>query len=263
MTLLERCLTIDFFGVNNRGLPDALEKPFLEWARENWKLNDNFAFSKKIPRGKRLFEYNLVGRCFRPQEGLTWIMAFGIPAHLKSLDVCRKIGEFCGGFVDVNRNGWDGPFICIQVKSGAQIPEQVPLIFGTTLFPVKIVVPPAAQSPLADQSRRHLLLQFSCQAKSFPVEVEPPPFPPLTNLEDPGELQGGCGSGRSSPCMQRVDRPKLVKKVRMRKFGSLPNPKPKSDSLPSPLETSEPVSSTFSPCLPASSLSPLYTPNLT
>ncbi|CAL1376937.1 unnamed protein product [Linum trigynum] len=131
LMFLDHYLTVEFFSIQNRGLPDELESDFIEWARVNWKLNDDFAFTKEVEdlwmlaspslqevirmqscRRTTFREYNIivwfwkedVGRCFAPQKGLTWIMAIGIPHHLRSLDVYKKIGELCGGFIDINRS---------------------------------------------------------------------------------------------------------------------------------------------------------------
>ncbi|CAN1184920.1 hypothetical protein LINPERPRIM_LOCUS39266 [Linum perenne] len=56
--------------------------------------------------------------------GQKWIQLFGIPVHLRSSEVFRKLGDLCGGFIDCQ----DTRFSAVRVKvaAGSSIPSEVP-----------------------------------------------------------------------------------------------------------------------------------------
>ncbi|CAN1165554.1 hypothetical protein LINPERPRIM_LOCUS33791 [Linum perenne] len=74
-----------------------------------------------------------------------WVVVRGIPLHLRSMDLFRQIGEFCGGFIGAE-DGVSLSTIRIKIKRGVVIPE-IPVCFREEVFPVRIEV--EALSPLS------------------------------------------------------------------------------------------------------------------
>ncbi|CAN0904496.1 hypothetical protein LINGRAHAP2_LOCUS23127 [Linum grandiflorum] len=85
-----------------------------------------------------------------------WIQVFGIPLHLRSNDLFRSIGNFCGAFVEADITNWfkDGIRIKIYVKE--DIPDEVVLQYQNNVFPVMVMVEP---SPA---------VAFVCEEGKFP-----------------------------------------------------------------------------------------------
>ncbi|CAN1141486.1 hypothetical protein LINPERPRIM_LOCUS25529 [Linum perenne] len=75
-----------------------------------------------------------------------WVVVRGIPLHLRSMDLFRQIGEFCGGFIGAE-DGVSLSTIRIKIKRGAVIPDEIPVCFREEVFPVRIEV--EAPSPLS------------------------------------------------------------------------------------------------------------------
>ncbi|CAN1846672.1 hypothetical protein LINPERHAP1_LOCUS38294 [Linum perenne] len=75
-----------------------------------------------------------------------WVVARGIPLHLRSMELFRQIGEFCGGFIGAE-DGVSLSTIRIKIKRGALIPDEIPVCFKEEVFPVRIEV--EAPSPLS------------------------------------------------------------------------------------------------------------------
>ncbi|CAL1401147.1 unnamed protein product [Linum trigynum] len=83
---------------------------------------------------------------------LRWIMAFDFPPHLRSKATIEKIGDMCGEFFDYEKGEWCDLCIRIKVRLKSDVSEKIPLMFGTTLFMIKIVI-----SPEADLKRFRLI----------------------------------------------------------------------------------------------------------
>ncbi|CAN0926378.1 hypothetical protein LINGRAHAP2_LOCUS35308 [Linum grandiflorum] len=68
---------------------------------------------------------------------VAWIRVRGIPLHLRSKDLYRCIGDFCGGFI-CSEEGVDFTFVRIKIKASDVIPEEVLLSSSSKIFPVRV-----------------------------------------------------------------------------------------------------------------------------
>ncbi|CAN1771770.1 hypothetical protein LINPERHAP1_LOCUS11988 [Linum perenne] len=81
-----------------------------------------------------------------------WVVARGIPLHLRSMDLFRQIGKVCGGFV-MAEDGVSLSMIRIKIRRGSLIPDEIPVCCGEVVFPVRIEVEaPSSISPHGPKS---------------------------------------------------------------------------------------------------------------
>ncbi|CAN1158043.1 hypothetical protein LINPERHAP2_LOCUS21910 [Linum perenne] len=71
------------------------------------------------------------------ESGFAWVTARGIPLHLRSPDLFRQLGDFCGGFLCAE-DGLNLSSIRLKVKVGGVIPDEVPLCHGCEVFPIRL-----------------------------------------------------------------------------------------------------------------------------
>ncbi|CAN1279940.1 hypothetical protein LINPERPRIM_LOCUS17236 [Linum perenne] len=71
------------------------------------------------------------------ESGFAWVIARGIPLHLRSPDLFRQLGDFCGGFLCAE-DGLNLSSIRLKVKVGGVIPDEVPLCHGCEVFPIRL-----------------------------------------------------------------------------------------------------------------------------
>nr|XP_033516251.1 uncharacterized protein LOC117280630 [Nicotiana tomentosiformis] len=128
------------------GSPEAVRN----WAAEAWNVKDGlkisqlgdtqylFRFVDKsqaseiLVRGNRWFDGNFLNLdrwvehdgCLDPRfTGETLVVNMvGLPVHLWCLDLFKKIGEICGGFIDVTCSLHDLSRVRIVVRKGGRIP---------------------------------------------------------------------------------------------------------------------------------------------
>ncbi|CAN1292087.1 hypothetical protein LINPERPRIM_LOCUS21411 [Linum perenne] len=65
---------------------------------------------------------------------LEWVVAKGIPLHLRSNELFRSLGDLCGGFVDVDEKLCDWNSVRLKVSAGSLIPESAVLHFRKHSF---------------------------------------------------------------------------------------------------------------------------------
>ncbi|CAN1180877.1 hypothetical protein LINPERHAP2_LOCUS35020, partial [Linum perenne] len=121
-----------------------------------------------------------------------WVVVRGIPLHLRSMELFRKIGEFCDGFICAE-DGLSLSSIRLKVKRGALIPEEAPICFGSVIFPVSIEA--EAQNPLSPHGPRSTFPSWwkakrkGIMLHNLQSEMEPLP----SNLKSPSSRNGGSG----------------------------------------------------------------------
>ncbi|CAL1375746.1 unnamed protein product [Linum trigynum] len=139
---------------------------FRRWAVRNWAIDDNFAIEdrsdgswflvcpsvaealriKKLNhlffRGVKLEITSWTEEEVAPCGEVTWILATDIPLHLKSVELIKTIGNFCGDFLEIDWNLWCFPFVRIRIRKVRVIPDKVILKFGNQSIVVGISVPP-------------------------------------------------------------------------------------------------------------------------
>ncbi|CAN0912617.1 hypothetical protein LINGRAPRIM_LOCUS576 [Linum grandiflorum] len=105
---------------------------------------------------------------------IAWIRARGIPLHLRSKELFRSIGDFCGGFLCSD----DGPGLAavrIKVKASGIIPEEVPLCFRAKVFPIRMEVEARGRCPVEVRVDKFFRV---CRAKGTGTSVSRRLTPP-------------------------------------------------------------------------------------
>ncbi|CAN0928361.1 hypothetical protein LINGRAHAP2_LOCUS36450 [Linum grandiflorum] len=74
------------------------------------------------------------------ESGMVWIRLEGIPVHVRSDDLFRQLGDFCGRFVETSEEGCSWNAIRIKVRQLGVIPCIVPVEFEGKCYPVKVTV---------------------------------------------------------------------------------------------------------------------------
>ncbi|CAN0885609.1 hypothetical protein LINGRAHAP2_LOCUS15164 [Linum grandiflorum] len=64
-------------------------------------------------------------------------LSTGIPLHLRSKDLFRSVGNFCGQFL-CSDEGRNLDYVRIKIRAKAVIPEEIPLWHGEMVFPIRI-----------------------------------------------------------------------------------------------------------------------------
>ncbi|CAN1759239.1 hypothetical protein LINPERHAP1_LOCUS7072 [Linum perenne] len=71
------------------------------------------------------------------ENATAWVVARGIPLHLRSKKLFKALGDRCRGFIRADEVS-SLSSIRIKVSAGASIPEEVLVRFGTTFFPIRV-----------------------------------------------------------------------------------------------------------------------------
>ncbi|CAN1178336.1 hypothetical protein LINPERHAP2_LOCUS33614 [Linum perenne] len=71
-------------------------------------------------------------------QRLEWVVASGIPLHLRSVDLFKRLGYLCGGYVDHDSSCCSFNAIRVKVKSSATIPRSISVSYHGRSFPVSI-----------------------------------------------------------------------------------------------------------------------------
>ncbi|CAN1279532.1 hypothetical protein LINPERPRIM_LOCUS17055 [Linum perenne] len=79
------------------------------------------------------------------EKGVGWVLARGIPVHLRSPNLFSRLGEECGEFLDFEDEG-DLNSVRLKVKLAAEVPREVVLFFGEERFAVRL------QAEVADEA---------------------------------------------------------------------------------------------------------------
>ncbi|CAN1279443.1 hypothetical protein LINPERPRIM_LOCUS17024 [Linum perenne] len=121
-----------------------------------------------------------------------WVVVRGIPLHLRSIELFRKIGEFCDGFICAE-DGLSLSSIRLKVKRGALIPEEAPICFGSVIFRVSIEA--EAQNPLFPHGPRSTFPSWwKAKRKGIMLHNLQSEMEPLSsNLKSPSSQNGGSG----------------------------------------------------------------------
>ncbi|CAN1261748.1 hypothetical protein LINPERPRIM_LOCUS10979 [Linum perenne] len=78
------------------------------------------------------------------RKGGLWILAFGIPVHLRANSTFKAVGEACGGYLDCQETSFSA--VRILVKTGSEIPSSISLCHNRSAFEVTILVEPSIGS---------------------------------------------------------------------------------------------------------------------
>ncbi|CAL1400978.1 unnamed protein product [Linum trigynum] len=164
--ILDQSLLLSFEPKGNIFFTRELIPYFWKWAIRYWAIDDNHALEdrsdgswllicplaldviriRKIERVQyKDFIIRLNSRKTfdnHTMESLTWILVFNIPLHLKSFDLLKTIGNFCGSFIELD---WDSgflPYVRIRIKKSPSLPELILINHGSVIYHAKIMVPP-------------------------------------------------------------------------------------------------------------------------
>ncbi|CAN1254564.1 hypothetical protein LINPERPRIM_LOCUS8685 [Linum perenne] len=70
-------------------------------------------------------------------RGVVWVLARGIPVHLRSVDLFRTIGDLCGIFLGFEDAG-DLNSIRLKIQVKKDFPKAVSLVFQSQEFEVSL-----------------------------------------------------------------------------------------------------------------------------
>ncbi|CAN1275084.1 hypothetical protein LINPERPRIM_LOCUS15605 [Linum perenne] len=163
LRFLERCLC---FRVVSKE-PEALNwTVFRSWMQRNWGVDSKAQIwglgsdlwmiecgsreevNRVVALGRTLFGTSQVfldrwtseagrARLLR-KEGAMWIVAKGIPLHIRSVDLFRQIGEVCGGFVEHDSQWCPLSSVRIKVAGSGSVPENVVVRHLDEVFDIRI-----------------------------------------------------------------------------------------------------------------------------
>ncbi|CAI0433024.1 unnamed protein product [Linum tenue] len=169
---LERCLVIRFQSVGHEVFSRDQLSGFRRWAEKTWASDSNFGLEELddgrwlliCPSLRELMRINsLAGHQFKNflvstylwkeiDEGAPrlddacWMLVFGIPLHLKSVNLIRTIGEFCGNLLDIDWNSWASSCVRMKVIAKGSTSSSIPLVYEDQWFTVDVKVLPASLS---------------------------------------------------------------------------------------------------------------------
>ncbi|CAN1157705.1 hypothetical protein LINPERHAP2_LOCUS21703 [Linum perenne] len=127
-------------------------------------------------------------RCLE-DSNVAWVVARGIPLHLRSMELFRQLGEACGGFVGAE-DGLSLSTIRLRIQTGALIPDEIPISYGSEVFPVRI----EAEAPLplsAHGNKSEFFKRWNSKGKGFVIHKNEARR--KVALVDPGSSSsGGC-----------------------------------------------------------------------
>ncbi|CAN1811099.1 hypothetical protein LINPERHAP1_LOCUS26129 [Linum perenne] len=71
------------------------------------------------------------------EEDVVWVTIRGIPIHLRSPELFRQLGEFCGSFIQAeDEDSLSSIRVCLKLRGS--IPEEIPLLFEEMVFPLRV-----------------------------------------------------------------------------------------------------------------------------
>ncbi|CAN0911375.1 hypothetical protein LINGRAHAP2_LOCUS26821 [Linum grandiflorum] len=73
-------------------------------------------------------------------KGIVWLRLDGIPLHLRSTDLFRKLGNVCGRFLEFNEEGCSLNAIRLKVSRAGVIPCRISVVLEETRFLIHVVV---------------------------------------------------------------------------------------------------------------------------
>ncbi|CAL1355633.1 unnamed protein product [Linum trigynum] len=140
---------------------------FREWAHRRWSIDDNYSMENRgngswilicpsidqALRIKRLGQLKFkdflvtVSEWKDHEEKYSnsdkWILVYGIPLHLKSINLLKSIGNFCGSFIEIDWSSWSLEFVRIRIMCKRDIPLSIPVRYASDQFMINIIPPPA------------------------------------------------------------------------------------------------------------------------
>ncbi|CAI0433057.1 unnamed protein product, partial [Linum tenue] len=266
---LERCLVIRFQSVGHEVFSRDQLSGFRRWAEKTWASDSNFGLEELddgrwlliCPSLRELMRINsLAGHQFKNflvstylwkeiDEGAPrlddacWMLVFGIPLHLKSVNLIRTIGEFCGNLLDIDWNSWASSCVRMKVIAKGSTSSSIPLVYEDQWFTVDVKVLPASlsggrreseQGKRGEKSKGHEDFRVSQSTGSsqsqFVSRVSMRNLKRRTlragrpSLEGSSSMHGGVQGGSNT--IRVGDLSGRVKKVWVRKFGPLLRPTP-------------------------------------
>ncbi|CAN1767293.1 hypothetical protein LINPERHAP1_LOCUS10212 [Linum perenne] len=103
------------------------------------------------------------------ESGSAWLTARFIPLHLRSADLFRQLGAFCGGFLAAE-DGFCLSSVRLKVKVRGVIPDEVPLCFGKEVFPIRLE--PDGVAPVAPHgSKESFVKGWKSKGVGFSLQV--------------------------------------------------------------------------------------------
>ncbi|CAL1393564.1 unnamed protein product [Linum trigynum] len=165
--LLGKSLVIGFISQNDEVFTTANVSEFLRWVEKNWVINRNFGF-EDLGDGRWLLVWPSFQEAMRIKElvhlrfksfrldlkiwdeglyhpcslsGDEWILVTGIPIQLKSVNLLRALGEFFGKLIGIDWASWSLPFVRIRVSTTLGIPEEIPIVFRSQQFIIRVFIP--------------------------------------------------------------------------------------------------------------------------
>ncbi|CAN1223197.1 hypothetical protein LINPERPRIM_LOCUS2022 [Linum perenne] len=101
-----------------------------------------------------------------------WVVVRGIPLHLRSMELFRHIGEFCGGFIGAE-DGLSLSTVRLKVQRNTLIPEEVPICSGSEVFLVSIEAEAPTPLPLLGL-RSTFLARWKAKRKGLTFQISRP-----------------------------------------------------------------------------------------
>ncbi|CAN1176148.1 hypothetical protein LINPERHAP2_LOCUS32378 [Linum perenne] len=133
------------------------------------------------------------------KDDVVWIIARGIPIHLRSQDLFRKLGSACGDYLE-HEDCESLSSIRIKIKLSGTLPEEVPICFEDRVFSVSIEkesvdLPKALPISSVSKGRWRNKGKVALFPKSAPPVSEicsssKGPMPPIESLAPPSSALG-------------------------------------------------------------------------
>ncbi|CAI0383832.1 unnamed protein product [Linum tenue] len=160
---LGRSLVIRFHPTTDEVFSAESAHGFVIWAIKTWAIDANYGF-ESTNSGKWILTCPSIQQALRIKafdqcryksfvmdishwseislkhdvSSARWVMVSGIPVHLKSVNLIRSIGEFCGSLVEIDWNHWTSDVIRLGVRVVGELPERIPIRFGADCYWVKV-----------------------------------------------------------------------------------------------------------------------------
>ncbi|CAN1134869.1 hypothetical protein LINPERHAP2_LOCUS8524 [Linum perenne] len=170
LSYLEGCLVLRFCTINEIAWPS-----FRSWMSSNWalpvdtpiqKLDDGLwllfcgsstQVNRVLALNRRSFKDTLLqidkwipeaGRSnVLSRDNVIWASINGIPLHLRSSDLFRHLGDYCGTFLGFELTG-SLSSVRIKIKLKGELPESIPVHFGDRFFLLRV----SSASPIFSES---------------------------------------------------------------------------------------------------------------
>ncbi|RVW64331.1 hypothetical protein CK203_047013 [Vitis vinifera] len=111
------------------GVMDSNLRDMEKWGKHHWKLQGGMRIAR-------------MGGFSREQVKEVWVRVMGLPLHLWSREVFKKIGDCCGGFVAVDESTGalkELQWARILVKlEGIEGPSSLQVVIGTTCYAIQL-----------------------------------------------------------------------------------------------------------------------------